>query len=53
MNTRKKPTPETYIKEIRRKTKRIFTAKQKILIVMDVLHAETSVAELYRKHCIQ
>lgn len=27
MNTRKKTTPETYIKEIRRKTRRIFTAE--------------------------
>ncbi|MDQ0592728.1 transposase [Chryseobacterium ginsenosidimutans] len=53
MKTRKKPTPETYIKEIRRKTRRIFTAEQKILIVMEALRAETSVAELCRKHSIQ
>ncbi|OBW40217.1 hypothetical protein AB670_03415 [Chryseobacterium sp. MOF25P] len=46
MNTRKKPTPETYIKGIRRKTRRIFTAEQKILIVMEALRAETSVAQL-------
>jgi transposase len=53
MNTRKKLTPETYIKEIRRKTRRTFTAEQKILIVMEALRAETSVAEICRKHGIQ
>lgn len=53
MRTPKKSTPETYLKDIRRKTRRIFTAEQKILIVMEALRAETSVAELCRKHGIQ
>lgn len=53
MKAPRKSTPETYIKEIRRKTRRIFTAEQKILIVMEALRAETSVAELCRKHAIQ
>ena len=45
--------PEGYLKEIRRKTRRLFTAEQKILIVMEALRAETSIAELCRKHGIQ
>ena len=53
MKAPRKSTPETFIKEIRRKTRRIFTAEQKILIVMEALRAETSVAELCRKHAIQ
>lgn len=38
--------PEGYLKDIRRKTRRLFTAEQKILIVMEALRAETSIAEL-------
>ena len=53
MRAPKKPTPETYLKDIRRKTRRLFTAEQKILIVMEALRAETSIAELCRKHGIQ
>ena len=45
--------PEGYLKDIRRKTRRLFTAEQKILIVMEALRAETSIAELCRKHGIQ
>ena len=47
-----KKTAENYIKEIRRKTRRIFTAEQKITIVMEAIRAETSVAELCRKYSI-
>ena len=53
METKKKQTAENYIKEIRSKTRRIFTSEQKILIVMEALRAETSVAELCRKYAIQ
>lgn len=52
MGTTKKTTPENFIKDIRRKTRRVFTSEQKILIVMEGLRAETSVAELCRKHQI-
>jgi len=52
MKTQKKQTTENYIKEIRRKTKRIFSSEQKIQIVMEVLRAEMSVAELCRKNAI-
>ena len=50
---KKKQTTENYIKEIRRKTRRIFNSEQKIAIVMEALRAEMSVAELCRKHSIQ
>jgi transposase len=49
---KKKQTAENYIKEIRRKTKRIFSSEQKINIVMEALRAEVSVAELCRKYSI-
>lgn len=52
MKTPKKQTAENYIKEIRRKTRRIFSSEQKIQIVMEALRAEMSVAELYRKYSI-
>lgn len=51
-NNRKKQTTENYIKEIRRKTRRVFTAEQKITIVMEAMRAETSIAELCRKYSI-
>jgi transposase len=53
METRKKQTAENYIKDIRRKTRRIFSSEQKIQIIMEALRAESSVAELCRKHSIQ
>jgi len=52
MGTPKKSTPENFIKDIRRKTRRMFSSEQKTLIVMEGLRAETSVAELCRKHQI-
>lgn len=48
----KKNTPEKFVKDIRNHTRRIFTAEQKILIVMEALRAETSIAELCRQHGI-
>jgi len=53
METKKKQSTENYIKEIRRKTRRIFSSEQKITIVMEALRAETSIAELCRKYSIQ
>ena len=52
MSNSKKKTPEKFVKDIRNNTRRIFTAEQKILIVMEALRAETSVAELCRKYSI-
>ena len=52
METPKKKSSEKFVKDIRKNTRRIFTAEQKILIVMEGLRAETSVAELFRQHNI-
>ncbi len=52
METPKKKSTEKFVKDIRKNTRRIFTAEQKILIVMEGLRAETSVVELCRKHNI-
>lgn len=48
----KKPTTESFVKDIRRKTRRLFTSEQKILIVMEAIRGETSVAEICRKYGI-
>jgi transposase len=53
METRKKQTTENFIKEVRRKTRRVFSSEQKITIVMEALRAEISVAEVCRKYSIQ
>src|SRR5574344_281802 len=43
---------EKFIKEIRRATKRIFTSEQKVLIIMEGIRGEMSIAELCRKYGI-
>ena len=43
---------ESLLKDIRRNTKRIFTSEQKVLIVMDGIRGEQSIAELCRKYSI-
>jgi len=53
METKKKQTTENFIKEVRRRTRRIFSSEQKITVVMEALRAEMSVAELCRKYSIQ
>jgi transposase len=47
-----KQTPENFVKDIRRKTRRVFSSEQKILIVMEALRGEESVAAICRKHGI-
>lgn len=53
MGRPKNSTSENYINDIRRKTRRMFTADQKIMIVMEALRAEVSIAKLCRKHNIK
>ena len=43
---------ESLLKDIRRNTKRIFTSEQKVLIVMEAIRGEHSIAELCRKYGI-
>ena len=45
-------TSESLLKDIRRNTKRIFTSEQKVLIVMEGIHGEQSIAELCCKYGI-
>jgi transposase len=51
-SSEKKQTPENFINDVRRKTRRIFSSEQKILIVMEALRGEDSVAAICRKHGI-
>jgi transposase len=43
---------EKLIKEIRRQTQKVYSSEQKILIVMEGMRAELSIAELCRKYGI-
>ena len=52
METPKKKSSEKFVKDIRKNTRRIFTAEQNLLIVMEGLCAATSVAEICRQHHI-
>ena len=45
-------TSESLLKDIRCNTKRIFTSEQKVLIVMEGIRGEHSIAELCRKYGI-
>ncbi len=45
-------TSESLLKDIRRNTKRIFTSEQKVLIVLEGIRGEQSIAELCRKYGI-
>lgn len=43
---------EKLIKEVRRNTRQVFSSEQKILIVIEGMRGEMTVAELCRKHGI-
>lgn len=47
-----KPSAEAVIKDIRRATRRHFSAEDKIRIVLDGLRGEDSIAELCRRENI-
>ena len=47
-----KQSTENFVKDIRRKSRRLFSSEQKILIVMEAIRGETSVTEICRKHGI-
>jgi transposase len=46
------PDPESKVREIRRKTRRKFSAEEKIRIVLEGLRGEDSIAELCRREGI-
>src|SRR5476649_1343021 len=52
MEAKKKQSTENFIKDIRRKTRRVFSSEQKIMIVMEALRGELSAAEVCRKYSI-
>lgn len=48
----KKSSPESAVREIRRKTRRKFSSEEKIRIVLEGLRGEESIAELCRREGI-
>ena len=52
METTPKQTAENFVKDVRRKSRRIFTSEQKILIVMEAMRGELSVSAICRKYGI-
>jgi transposase len=47
-----KQSAEKFVKDIRRKARKLYSSEQKILIVMEALRGELSVAEICRKYGI-
>ena len=41
--------PESVVREIKRRTRRKFSAEEKIRIILEGLRGEASIAELYRR----
>ena len=52
MEQRQKQSTENFIKDIRRKSRRLFSSEQKLIIVMEAQRGENSVTEICRKHGI-
>ena len=52
MSSRKKPSPESIVREIKRKTRRKFSAEEKIRIVLEGLRGEQSITDLCRREGI-
>ena len=49
MSVKKKASPESIIRDIKRKTRRKFTSEEKIRIVLEGLRGEQSIADLCRR----
>jgi len=52
MSTKKKPSPDSIVREIKRRTRRKYSAEEKIRIVLEGLRGEESIADLCRKEGI-
>lgn len=52
METNHKQSTENFVKEVRRRTRRVFTSEQKILIVMEAMRGELSTSAICRKYGI-
>jgi transposase len=49
MSVKRKASPESIIRDIKRKTRRKFTSEEKIRIILEGLRGEQSIADLCRK----
>ena len=52
MSVKTKASPESIVRDIKRKTRRKFTAEEKIRIVLVGLRSEESITDLYRREGI-
>jgi len=52
MTEKKASSPESIVREIKRQTRRKFTAEEKIRVVLEGLRGETSITDLCRKEGI-
>jgi transposase len=52
MNEKKKPTATQVVKEIQRRTRRTFSAEEKIKIVLEGMRGEDTITAICRKHGI-
>ena len=52
LSTKKKPSPESIVREIKRKTRRKYSAEEKIRIVLEGLRGEQSITDLCQKEGI-
>jgi len=52
MSTKKKPSPDSIVREIKRKTRRKFSAEEKIRIVLEGLRGEQNITDLCRREGI-
>jgi len=52
MSIKKKSSPESIVREIKRKTRRKYSAEEKIRIVLEGLRGEQSIADLCRREGI-
>ena len=51
-NEKKKPSASEMVKEIRRRTRRVFSAEEKIKIVLEGMRGEDTIASICRKYGI-
>ncbi len=52
MRSKKETSPESIVREIKRKTRRKFSAEEKIRIILEGLRGEKSITDLCRKEGI-
>jgi transposase len=52
MSTKRKPSPDSIVREIKRKTRRKYSAEEKIRIVLEGLRGEQSITDLCRREGI-